>query len=159
MYDHNGRLNIYAFAFRNRRSVRKLGAGLAAESRSFTNHILSSVIAGKSFSRIRSTSTPLHNVVRRQTIPKAYAISASLVVSHVDGDVGIALPFIANFAAGAIAGISEILVFYPLDVVSTPLYWRDAGMKIILYAVRSKPVCNLIPEKRPKVWLGRSSRL
>ncbi|KAF9502050.1 mitochondrial carrier [Pleurotus eryngii] len=29
------------------------------------------------------------------------------------------LPFIANFAAGAIAGISEILVFYPLDVVKT----------------------------------------
>ncbi len=49
-------------------------------------------------------------------------------VSHVDGDFGIALPFIANFAAGAIAGISEILVFYPLDVVSTLLYWRDAGI-------------------------------
>ncbi|KAL0952871.1 hypothetical protein HGRIS_007090 [Hohenbuehelia grisea] len=29
------------------------------------------------------------------------------------------LPFVANFAAGAIAGISEILVFYPLDVVKT----------------------------------------
>ncbi|KXN85928.1 putative mitochondrial 2-oxodicarboxylate carrier, partial [Leucoagaricus sp. SymC.cos] len=29
------------------------------------------------------------------------------------------LPFIANFAAGAIAGISEILTFYPLDVVKT----------------------------------------
>ncbi|CDO69969.1 hypothetical protein BN946_scf184836.g43 [Trametes cinnabarina] len=28
------------------------------------------------------------------------------------------LPFVANFAAGAIAGISEILTFYPLDVVS-----------------------------------------
>ncbi|PAV15727.1 mitochondrial carrier [Pyrrhoderma noxium] len=27
------------------------------------------------------------------------------------------LPFIANFTAGAIAGISEILTFYPLDVV------------------------------------------
>ena len=26
----------------------------------------------------------------------------------------LALPFIANFAAGAIAGISEILTFYPL---------------------------------------------
>lgn len=25
-----------------------------------------------------------------------------------------ALPFVANFAAGAIAGISEILTFYPL---------------------------------------------
>ncbi|KAF8904926.1 mitochondrial carrier domain-containing protein [Mucidula mucida] len=29
------------------------------------------------------------------------------------------LPFIANFAAGAIAGVSEILTFYPLDVVKT----------------------------------------
>ncbi|EIN05712.1 mitochondrial carrier [Punctularia strigosozonata HHB-11173 SS5] len=29
------------------------------------------------------------------------------------------LPFIANFTAGAIAGISEILTFYPLDVVCT----------------------------------------
>ncbi|KAK0200479.1 mitochondrial carrier domain-containing protein [Desarmillaria ectypa] len=30
-----------------------------------------------------------------------------------------ALPFAANFAAGAIAGVSEILTFYPLDVVKT----------------------------------------
>ncbi|KAJ4490473.1 mitochondrial carrier domain-containing protein [Lentinula aciculospora] len=30
-----------------------------------------------------------------------------------------ALPFFANFAAGAIAGVSEILTFYPLDVVKT----------------------------------------
>jgi solute carrier family 25 2-oxodicarboxylate transporter 21 len=29
------------------------------------------------------------------------------------------LPFIANFAAGAVAGVSEILTFYPLDVVTT----------------------------------------
>ncbi|KAJ7500780.1 mitochondrial carrier [Mycena galericulata] len=29
------------------------------------------------------------------------------------------LPFAANFVAGAIAGISEILTFYPLDVVKT----------------------------------------
>ncbi|KAH9919644.1 mitochondrial carrier domain-containing protein [Fomitopsis serialis] len=29
------------------------------------------------------------------------------------------LPFVANFTAGAIAGISEILTFYPLDVVKT----------------------------------------
>ena len=28
--------------------------------------------------------------------------------------LGIALPFIANFTAGAIAGVSEILTFYPL---------------------------------------------
>jgi hypothetical protein len=31
----------------------------------------------------------------------------------------VALPFIANFAAGAIAGISEILTFYPLGVFSS----------------------------------------
>ncbi|KAF7333684.1 ODC2-mitochondrial 2-oxodicarboxylate carrier [Mycena sanguinolenta] len=39
------------------------------------------------------------------------------------------LPFIANFAAGAIAGISEILTFYPLDVVGITCsfirYYRD----------------------------------
>ncbi|KAG7085906.1 hypothetical protein E1B28_003440 [Marasmius oreades] len=29
------------------------------------------------------------------------------------------LPFSANFAAGAIAGVSEILTFYPLDVIKT----------------------------------------
>jgi len=29
------------------------------------------------------------------------------------------LPFVANFAAGAIAGVFEILTFYPLDVVKT----------------------------------------
>jgi len=29
------------------------------------------------------------------------------------------LPFVANFTAGAIAGISEVLTFYPLDVVKT----------------------------------------
>ena len=28
--------------------------------------------------------------------------------------LGVALPFIANFTAGAIAGVSEILTFYPL---------------------------------------------
>ena len=28
--------------------------------------------------------------------------------------MGVALPFIANFTAGAIAGVSEILTFYPL---------------------------------------------
>lgn len=29
------------------------------------------------------------------------------------------LPFIYQFAAGAVAGVSEILVMYPLDVVKT----------------------------------------
>jgi hypothetical protein len=31
------------------------------------------------------------------------------------------LPFVASFAAGAIAGVSEILTFYPLDVVCWPV--------------------------------------
>ncbi|KAF8657825.1 hypothetical protein AX14_007824 [Amanita brunnescens Koide BX004] len=35
------------------------------------------------------------------------------------------LPFIANFTAGAIAGVSEILTFYPLDVVSTRTSLRE----------------------------------
>jgi solute carrier family 25 2-oxodicarboxylate transporter 21 len=29
------------------------------------------------------------------------------------------LPFVYQFAAGAVAGVSEILVMYPLDVVKT----------------------------------------
>lgn len=33
--------------------------------------------------------------------------------------MSIALPFWANFVAGAIAGVTEILTFYPLDVVKT----------------------------------------
>lgn len=121
-----GRLYICAFA--NRRSALKLGAGLAAESRSFTNHIIiPSTIAGKLFSRIphspaQCRPTPNHP----QSVCKFCVLDR---LSHVDGDIGIALPFVANFAAGAIAGISEILVFYPLDVVSMLLYWRDAGMK------------------------------
>lgn len=40
------------------------------------------------------------------------------------------LPFIANFAAGAIAGVSEILTFYPLDVVKTRMQ-LDTGKSSI----------------------------
>ena len=36
------------------------------------------------------------------------------VPSTWNDDDDVALPFVANFAAGAIAGISEILTFYPL---------------------------------------------
>ncbi|KAJ7676433.1 mitochondrial carrier domain-containing protein [Mycena rosella] len=39
------------------------------------------------------------------------------------------LPFIATFAAGAIAGISEILTFYPLDVVKTRMQLETGKSK------------------------------
>ncbi|GBE87076.1 Mitochondrial 2-oxodicarboxylate carrier 2 [Sparassis crispa] len=39
------------------------------------------------------------------------------------------LPFIANFTAGAIAGISEILIFYPLDVVKTRMQLETGKAK------------------------------
>ncbi|KAJ8480825.1 hypothetical protein ONZ51_g6394 [Trametes cubensis] len=39
------------------------------------------------------------------------------------------LPFVANFAAGAIAGISEILTFYPLDVVKTRMQLETGKTK------------------------------
>lgn len=32
------------------------------------------------------------------------------------------LPFVYQFMAGAVAGVSEILVMYPLDVVKTRVY-------------------------------------
>lgn len=32
------------------------------------------------------------------------------------------LPFVYQFAAGAVAGVSEILIMYPLDVVKTRVY-------------------------------------
>lgn len=37
------------------------------------------------------------------------------------------MPFIYQFAAGAVAGISEILVMYPLDVVKTRMQLQVAG--------------------------------
>ena len=36
------------------------------------------------------------------------------------------LPFISQFAAGAVAGVSEILVMYPLDVVKTRVQIQGA---------------------------------
>jgi len=39
------------------------------------------------------------------------------------------LPFVANFTAGAIAGISEILTFYPLDVVKTRMQLETGKTK------------------------------
>lgn len=39
-----------------------------------------------------------------------------------------ALPFWANFTAGAIAGVTEILIMYPLDVVKTRMQ-LDTGSK------------------------------
>jgi solute carrier family 25 2-oxodicarboxylate transporter 21 len=37
------------------------------------------------------------------------------------------LPFIYQFAAGAVAGVSEILVMYPLDVVKTRVQLQTAN--------------------------------
>jgi len=39
----------------------------------------------------------------------------------------LALPFQYQFAAGAIAGVSEILLMYPLDVVKTRFQLQVAG--------------------------------
>jgi len=39
------------------------------------------------------------------------------------------LPFVATFAAGAIAGVSEILTFYPLDVVKTRMQLETGKAK------------------------------
>jgi len=39
------------------------------------------------------------------------------------------LPFVASFAAGAIAGVSEILTFYPLDVVKTRMQLETGKSK------------------------------
>ncbi|KAG5733157.1 hypothetical protein E4T56_gene18758, partial [Termitomyces sp. T112] len=39
------------------------------------------------------------------------------------------LPFAANFVAGAIAGVSEILTFYPLDVVKTRMQLETGKSK------------------------------
>jgi len=39
------------------------------------------------------------------------------------------LPFVANFTAGAIAGISEVLTFYPLDVVKTRMQLETGKSK------------------------------
>jgi solute carrier family 25 (mitochondrial 2-oxodicarboxylate transporter), member 21 len=39
----------------------------------------------------------------------------------------IALPFQYQFAAGAIAGVTEILIMYPLDVVKTRFQLQVAG--------------------------------
>lgn len=43
------------------------------------------------------------------------------------------LPFIANFSAGAIAGVSEILTFYPLDVVKTRMQLETGKNKLGLF--------------------------
>ncbi|KAH9034719.1 mitochondrial carrier domain-containing protein [Lactarius pseudohatsudake] len=63
------------------------------------------------------------------------------------------LPFYVTFTAGAIAGVSEILTFYPLDVVSAFLFffrimrWGALDKKNVdgnLYTFsRSRPACSL----------------
>jgi hypothetical protein len=41
-----------------------------------------------------------------------------------------ALPFVANFTAGAIAGIAEILTFYPLGELFLSLLLHDNNMTL-----------------------------
>jgi solute carrier family 25 (mitochondrial 2-oxodicarboxylate transporter), member 21 len=50
--------------------------------------------------------------------------SCSQLVSNI------ALPFWANFTAGAIAGVTEILLMYPLDVVKTRMQ-LETGSKSV----------------------------
>jgi len=53
---------------------------------------------------------------KREHKPKRESSKYQLNFIILAHQMRIALPFIANFAAGAIAGISEILTFYPLGI-------------------------------------------
>ncbi|KAK3683157.1 hypothetical protein LTR37_020496 [Vermiconidia calcicola] len=53
------------------------------------------------------------------------------------------LPFIYQFAAGAVAGVSEILVMYPLDVVKTRVFSR-------LYRGITAPILMEAPKRATK---------
>lgn len=50
------------------------------------------------------------------------------------------LPFVATFAAGAIAGVSEILTFYPLDVVKTRMQLETGKSKHGMFGILSSIV-------------------
>jgi len=52
------------------------------------------------------------------------------------------LPFIANFTAGAIAGISEILTFYPLDVVKTRMQLEQGRSSVGLVGAFKKIIAE-----------------
>ena len=57
--------------------------------------------------------------VIRPTCSVLLSLSLHKHITDKANDNPQALPFSVTFAAGAIAGISEILTFYPLDVVKT----------------------------------------
>jgi Mitochondrial carrier protein len=60
------------------------------------------------------------------TITTMSAPDVKRMLSNLKG-LTVALPFRYQFAAGAIAGVTEILVMYPLDVVKTRFQLQVKG--------------------------------
>jgi len=56
------------------------------------------------------------------------AADAKRTTALIEAPLTLALPFQYQFAAGAIAGVTEILIMYPLDVVKTRFQLQVAGV-------------------------------